>query len=155
MLEWIKSHDTALWWLGALSAATFVGTLVAVPILVVRIPTDYFLPRRRRPRRRDSRHPRPYLAATIAKNLVGFVLVLAGVAMLVLPGQGVITILIGIMLMNFPGKVRLEKWIVRRRAVLRAINWMRSKADHPALRLGEQPPKKVASRSDQTTERTT
>ena len=58
---------------------------------------------------------------------------LAGIAMLALPGQGILTILVGITLLNFPGKRRLELRIVRQRRVLRAINWMRAKAKRPPL----------------------
>ena len=56
-----------------------------------------------------------------------------GLAMLVLPGQGVITILVGITLLNFPGKRRLELRIVRQRPVLLAINWIRARANRPPL----------------------
>jgi len=57
----------------------------------------------------------------------------AGIIMLVLPGQGIFTILIGIMLLNFPGKYRLERWIVARRPVLRSINWLRRRAGRAPL----------------------
>ncbi|MBW1715176.1 MAG: hypothetical protein JRJ77_05010, partial [Deltaproteobacteria bacterium] len=67
------------------------------------------------------------------KNFLGILFVLLGLAMLVLPGQGVITILIGIMMLNFPGKFALERRIVRQPSVLRVINWMRAKANKPAL----------------------
>jgi drug/metabolite transporter (DMT)-like permease len=72
------------------------------------------------------------------KNLLGIIFILAGVAMLILPGQGILTILLGIMLMNFPGKHTLERRIVQQPAVLRAINWMRTKANHPELKLPNQ-----------------
>ena len=57
----------------------------------------------------------------------------AGIAMLLLPGQGVLTILIGIMLLDFPGKRSLEFWIIRQRGVLKAANWIRRKSNHPPL----------------------
>jgi hypothetical protein len=75
------------------------------------------------------------LTGIVVKNIFGIVFVLAGLAMLILPGQGIITILIGVMLLNFPGKLALEKRIVRQRNVLRAINWMRAKANKPALQV--------------------
>ena len=71
--------------------------------------------------------------ARIGKNALGVVFVLAGVAMILLPGQGVLTILLGIMLTEFPGKYRFERWLVRRRAVLGAINWLRERAGRPPL----------------------
>ena len=62
-------------------------------------------------------------------------MVLVGVAMLLLPGQGILTILIGLMLLDFPGKRGLERRLVQQPAVWRAINWMRAKAHQPALEL--------------------
>ena len=67
------------------------------------------------------------------KNLGGYALVGAGVAMLVLPGQGLLTILIGLGLIDFPGKREFERWIVCRRPVGRALNWMRRRAHRPPL----------------------
>jgi hypothetical protein len=55
--------------------------------------------------------------------------------MLLLPGQGILTILIGLMLLDFPGKRRLERRLVQQPSVWRAINWMRAKAHQPALEL--------------------
>jgi len=71
----------------------------------------------------------------VAKNAAGVVFVLAGLAMLVLPGQGILTILIGLTLVNFPGKRSLEKRIVRQEKVCFAINWMRSRAGRPPLKI--------------------
>jgi len=71
------------------------------------------------------------------KNLLGAIIVLAGIAMLVLPGQGIITILLGIFFMNFPGKYKLELWIIKRPAILKSINWIRAKANHSPLILSD------------------
>ncbi len=60
-------------------------------------------------------------------------LVLAGIAMLVLPGQGVLTIVVGLVLMNFPGKYRLERWMATRRPIWKSLNWLRRKARRPEL----------------------
>jgi Putative transmembrane protein (PGPGW) len=132
MWAWLHGHETLFWWLGALSVLMFVGTLVALPIVVVRLPADYF----RNDQYATHHHKRPTalrLLALLGKNLLGIVLVCIGVAMLVLPGQGILTILIGLMLMNFPGKRALEQRLVQQPAVLRAINWMRAKAHQPAM----------------------
>jgi hypothetical protein len=58
-----------------------------------------------------------------------------GLLMLVTPGQGVLTILVGVTLLDFPGKRALELWIVRQPAVLRVTNWMRAKAHREPLQL--------------------
>ncbi len=70
----------------------------------------------------------------IIKNVLGVGLLLAGILMLVLPGQGLFTMFVGIMMMNFPGKYKLERWIVARGPVLKSINWMRKRAGHEPLR---------------------
>ncbi|MGI9303339.1 MAG: PGPGW domain-containing protein [Gammaproteobacteria bacterium] len=132
--DWISANETAAWWFGAISMLTFVGTLVAIPLLVARIPSDYFV-RRKQHLKPDDGHPALRLIGLTVKNVAGAIFVLAGVAMLVLPGQGIITILIGLMLMNFPGKIALELWIIKQAPVLKAINWMRGKAGKPALEI--------------------
>jgi hypothetical protein len=59
------------------------------------------------------------------KNLLGLLLVVLGLIMLVTPGQGIVTLLIGLLLMNFPGKYHLERWLVLRPGVLKGLNWLR------------------------------
>ena len=73
-------------------------------------------------------------AALLAfRNVIGIVLILAGIAMLVLPGQGVLTILAGLVLLHFPRKHEVMRWIVSRRAVLASANWVRHRAGRPPL----------------------
>ena len=131
LFEWLRGYETVLWWLGALSVVSFFGTLIIIPLIMVRIPTDYFI--RRREPSGPIWHSVPNLPGVIAKNILGAIFILAGLAMLVLPGQGVATILLGIMLMNFPGKHALERKIIQQPPVLRTINWMRAKSNRPPL----------------------
>jgi len=63
----------------------------------------------------------------IFRNLAALVLLLAGVAMLLLPGQGLLTIVLGIFIADFPGKRNLERRLVANRKVFDAINWVRDK----------------------------
>ena len=137
LLDWTSSHEVALGWLSAISALMFVGSLIAVPWLVIRIPADYFVHPRHLVDRWRPRHPILRMAFLAAKNLGGMVLVLAGVAMLVLPGQGILTIVVGLMLLDFPGKFALERRMIRQRPVIRAINWVRVKAHRSPLELPE------------------
>ncbi len=134
MLEWIRIHETVFWWIGAFSMATFAGTMIVIPILVVRIPADYFKREKQKPDRLYNRqHSAIRLIGLILKNIIGIIFIIAGLAMLLLPGQGLITILIGIMMINCPGKLAMEQRIAQQPTVLRAINWMRAKANRPAL----------------------
>lgn len=135
MLEYFHQHKELLVWLGAFSALTFVGSLILIPILCVRMGEDYFMPHRDQDQTLAGRHPIIRWTGLILKNVVGVLLVVAGIAMLFLPGQGLLTIVIGIMMMNFPGKRRLELWMIRLPGVLRVINVLRAKAKHEPLQL--------------------
>jgi hypothetical protein len=134
MLDWITIDETTVWYLAAFSIVSFIATLVLVPFLVVRIPEDYFAEKKRH-RWEPWAHEHPLIrwSLLIAKNMLGYVFIILGIAMLVLPGQGILTILIGIMFINFPGKYRLERWAVTRPPVLRAINSLRRNAGRQPL----------------------
>ncbi|NND67574.1 MAG: hypothetical protein HKN19_08305 [Halioglobus sp.] len=114
-----------LLWASGLSLLLLVATLVAVPVVVTRLPADYFVRAHRRHWREESGHPALVLALAVIKNGVGLLLVVLGAIMLVTPGQGVLTLLAGLLLMNFPGKYRLERWLVLRPGVLSTLNWLR------------------------------
>lgn len=129
--DWMNDHQRLAQWLGLVSLAMFVGTLVFLPAAVAYLPADYFT--HRRPAWPTS--PLGW-AIVVAKNLLGVVFLLMGLAMLVLPGQGVLTMLIGIMLLNFPGKRGWELWLVRRKGLRSTIDWMRRKAGKPPLDYG-------------------
>ncbi len=71
-------------------------------------------------------------------------MVLAGIvlAMPLVPGQGILTILIGLSLLDFPGKRKMELKLIRLRAVRRGINWIRARAQQPPLDLPPREKKK-------------
>jgi hypothetical protein len=119
------------WWLGGFSIVTFFGSLLAVPLIVARLPEDYFIHQHRPADWFKS--PRVRIEWMIVKNALGIVFVVAGILMLVLPGQGILTIVLGLMLMDFPGKSRLINRVARRPHVLKSINWMRRKAGKPPM----------------------
>ncbi|MBA3753286.1 MAG: hypothetical protein H0X01_03945 [Nitrospira sp.] len=114
------------------SVLMFVGTLVAIPIILMRLPADYFDIRIPRPWM-ENHHPILRVIGHLVKNLVGAIFLVAGFLMLFLPGQGVLTMLIGLSLIEFPGKRRLEAKIVGQSTVLSTINAMRAKFDKPPL----------------------
>lgn len=134
MPDFVTDNKALFGWLAAFSLVAFVATLVAVPFFVVRMPEDYFLERRRPPAPWWERHPAVRVAVLILKNVLGWVFVIAGMAMLVLPGQGLLVMLIGIVLCDFPGKYRLERWLAGRRPLMNALNWIRQRADRPPLK---------------------
>ncbi len=126
-------NDAFAFWVVVTAAIMFVATLVLVPMILIRLPSDYFN-RPNRDRNIAMRgHPALRMVFVVAKNLFGALFVLLGIAMLVLPGQGILTIVVGLMLLDFPGKYAVELWILRRDSVRRAINWIREKAGRPPL----------------------
>ena len=112
---------------------SFVATTALTVWFVVRLPADYFVQNSQRisqNRASISHWPRFVLRNLLAVALVGLgiILSLPGV-----PGQGVLTILLGIMLSDFPGKERLERKIVSYPKVLQALNRLRERFGKPPL----------------------
>jgi hypothetical protein len=113
---------------------TFAISLLIVSFTMVRIPPDYF----HKDYRRDlwsDKHPAVRLLGVFAKNVLGLLLVALGIVMSIpgVPGQGILTILLGIMLLDFPGKRDLEHKLVSRPRVFKAINKLRHKFGKAAL----------------------
>jgi len=130
------ASPATLEFLFALSIVSFVGSLIAIPWILVRLPQDYFCEHHPRTWMKDH-HPILRLIALGVKNVIGWLLLLGGIAMLVLPGQGLLTILIGVSLMDFPGKRAIERKLVSRPMVLQAINHIRQRFDRPPLLIDE------------------
>ena len=130
MLQWFQAHaGFVLGGLGVLSIATFCISLSAVPYIIARLPTDYFLTIHSSfpPRTRWSR------LRGVARNIVGFGIILIGLLMLVLPGQGMLAILIGACLLDIPGIRRLKTRLLRRSRVQAGIDWIRIKCGKPRM----------------------
>jgi hypothetical protein len=125
------------WWWGlVVSAVLFAGSMVLVTVIVIGWPVDHF----RRAGRRAfwaHRHPVVRIAGLILKNLAGIILFALGVVMALpgVPGQGLLTALIGLTLVNFPGKARIERRLIARPTVFRTVNRLRARFHHPPLEL--------------------
>ena len=124
--------------LTALSIVFFVGSLIAIPFILVRLPTDFF--DTRVPRRwMEDHHPVLRVIGHLVKNVIGAIFLFAGFLMLFLPGQGILTMLIGITMLDFPGKRKLEAKMIGQPAVLGTINNMRQKFGKPPLTIAPDP----------------
>jgi hypothetical protein len=135
MIEWAKGHEMLILLMTIVSIATFIVTLIAVPWLIVRIPANYFSKKRRTTKLWADQHPVIRIILLTFKNITGYFLIAAGVIMLAIPGQGMLTILIGFIFIDLPGKYRFERWIITRPSVLRSINWLRRQARKSPLDL--------------------
>jgi hypothetical protein len=143
MPDWLRHYVPDTWsdrdiLIGgvAITVVTFVLSLIISFIVVIRIPHDYFVGDHP-PKMWGDRHPFIRLPAVLLKNLFGAFLVVLGLVMSVpgVPGQGILTILMGAMLLDFPGKRRCEKWLLRRRGVLKTINKWRTRRGRLPLQI--------------------
>ena len=132
--DFLAAHEAMLGWLGLLSLLMFFGSAVAIPWILVRLPADYFASSRPSPWRRGRRSPLLHLPLRLLKNLAGLALLLLGLLLLVLPGQGLLTILIGVALLDFPRKYELLAWLLGRPGIRDSANWLRRKYARPPLR---------------------
>lgn len=133
ILSWIEGRQAFLFWLAGLSGLLCLGSILMLPFLAALIPQDYFSePQRHRTTLRRM-HPLIYLALRLLKNLLGWLLVVAGIIMLVLPGQGLLTILMGLVLSDFPGKFALERRLAGNARIMATINWLRQHRGRPPL----------------------
>jgi hypothetical protein len=123
------STETLIW-LAALSVVLFIGTLIAIPFILVRLSADYFDLRVPRPWMQNH-HPVLRIVGHLVKNVIGTVFLFAGFLMLFLPGQGVLTMLIGVSMLDFPGKRKLEAKLISQPAVLSVVNSMRKRHGRP------------------------
>ncbi len=139
MLDWMNDYRSLLWSLGTASVVVFIASLIVIPALIVRVRPDYFAHAERPPRRWVRSRPAVRTLIVVSKNLLGIVVMVAGLAMLALPGPGLLTILVGFMLIDFPAKYRVEQWIVSRRMIHRPINWLRRRAHREALQIPRSP----------------
>jgi len=131
-IQFAESWISKEMWVGLImfSVIAFVGTLIAIPAILIRLPPDYFKNHHHKPWFANH-HPVIRTLGLLIKNIAGIIFLLAGIAMLFLPGQGLLTMLLGILFIDFPGKHRLEQKLIQHPQVLKAINAFREKSGKP------------------------
>jgi hypothetical protein len=138
-MEWFAELWASLTWGRILlGVGLFLGSLalsfVAIAVVMVKIPANYF----------SSHYKEDFLpnsswavrwSAVIIKNIFGVFLILLGILLSLpgVPGQGILTILLGLIMLDIPGKRPLEARIIKRPAVLSAINNLRARWSKPPL----------------------
>ena len=135
--EWLAQYWQSLTWSKILVGLTItvVSIIISYALIavgMVKIPADYFSSGYVRDIK-DEKHFSVRWIAFIVKNLVGLGLIVAGLIMIVTPGPGVPTILLGLIMMDIPGKRPLEAKLIQRPAVLAAINSLRARYKKPPL----------------------
>lgn len=132
---WLVDHAALTTVMLFVSVVVLVGSLWICHYVLITIPPDYFGKKHKPFEQWRTSKPALWWTVMIAKNLVGGLLIVAGLIMFVTPGQGILTLLLGVSLMDFPGKWALERKIIGQPAVLKLINRLRSRAQQPPLEL--------------------
>lgn len=122
-----------------LFVVTFVVSIVVIGFLLVRLPANFFLDSHNRDLWIDH-HPVVRWLGIILKNLLAIGLIVVGIVLCFFPGQGILTILIGLALLDFPGKRRLERAILRRPGIFDRVNRLRGRFGRPPLIVDEPHP---------------
>ena len=135
LLEIFEAYRSLIIWFGSISLFIFLFSLLTIKWLVALIPEDYFI--NKRVSKIRSINPLLWYVFLIIKNIIGYSLILGGVMMLVLPGQGIFTIIIGLMLSNYPGKYSIERRFIAIPSILKSINWLRRKSNKPPINLSK------------------
>ena len=131
---WSEGHRWVVWAVAAGSLGSLVLSGVLVTVILVQLPPDHYSRTRLAPAVIPNAGVVSLLTSGVVfvvRNVLGWIFVLAGIAMLVLPGQGLLSIIAGLVLIDFPGKRRFERRLLASHVVRDAMNWLRRRAGKP------------------------
>ena len=131
MLSYFHQYEPLLKWLGIISVITFVVSILLIPWLIGLLPQDYFIGKKESFHASRSLRLAFSFLFVLMRNVLGAVLLLAGIAMLFLPGQGILTMVLGLSMLDFPKKHLLIQNLTRRPAIRQGLNWIRAKTNRP------------------------
>jgi hypothetical protein len=139
LITWLKGNVPLVFEGIGIWIVSLVVTIWIARYYLISIPPDYFA----RPHQpfeawRDS-HPALRWTLLIAKNLFGAIFLIAGLVMLITPGPGWIALLLGLYLLDLPGKRAVERRILQRPAILNIVNRTRAHAGQPPLEFSVRP----------------
>jgi len=103
-----------------------IGSLLIAPIYLCRLPEDYLTSQYKRSNN---------IFHIIIRNILGIVLIIIGIVLLFMPGQGLLTMVMGLLLCDYPKKRAIESYILKLPKVYQAVNWVRNKAKKAPLKL--------------------
>lgn len=131
--QWFVDHAVLSGVMLAVSLVVLVGSMWICHRVLTTIPPDYFQHKHKPFEQWRTSRPVVWWSLMITKNLLGGLLILAGLIMFFTPGQGILTLLFGVALVDMPGKHRVMSKLVQRPSVLKVINGMRERANQPPL----------------------
>ena len=135
IITWSSTNNDLLFFLGSVSVFILILSAFIMVLIISFLPENYFKSENRNLifSVQNSRYPLLKLLVLITKNFLGILLLLSGILMLVLPGQGILTIITGLVFMDYPGKYKFERKLLRQKGVINSINWIRSRLSKPPL----------------------
>ena len=133
MTEWLASYSSILIGIGGLSILILIFSIIGLGWFISQIPEDYFIHEKRQADNWDKYSSDTRVIIIIVKNVIGIVMLISGLLLLILPGQGLLTMIIGLLLIDYPRKFQLEQKIISIPSVFRSLNWFRAKARKPNL----------------------
>ena len=137
IISWSSMNSDLLFLLGSLSIFILIISVFMMVLIISFLPEDYFKSENRNliSSVQNSRYPLLKLLVLNTKNFFGVLLLFSGILMLVLPGQGILTIITGLVFMDYPGKYKFERKLLRQKGVINSINWIRSRLSKPSLKV--------------------
>jgi len=127
LLNWLSEYRLFISLLAGVSILLIIVTVAATPWFLASLPSNYFLPKSLNTKLEVV----PGAMVLIFRNIVGFMLVILGFILMLTPGPGLVVLLVGISLAEFPGKHRLLTRIAIHPSVFKSLNWMRSRHGKP------------------------
>lgn len=124
-----------IWLISILSIVSFISSIIIIPLIIIKIPKDYFIISHKEYVEKRVKHPLLRILLHIIKNILGYIFIIFGIVMLFIPGQGVLTTILGVSLADFPYKKQLEYKLISKPRVLRVINKIRIRAAQEELLL--------------------
>lgn len=135
MIEFIKANWLLFFLtLSVIIIVTTLAMLASISMLLISLPSDYFTRKKRVSR---IKNPVLRLFLLFLKNVCGAILLIVGFIMLFAPGPGVLSLLVGVILCDFPGKRGVERKIIERPLVLSMINRIRARYNRPLIVLDD------------------
>lgn len=118
----LTEHANIITWIGIISSICFLATLAIIPWIICRLEADHFLHIYV-----HNKHPLGGVHLRLLRYLLGVILFIAGLLMLFLPGQGLLTMILGLSLLDFPGKQKAVDKLLHIPSIQKALNWIRTK----------------------------
>ena len=135
IVPWVESHIGYSLVLASISVLGILAGLIAMRFAIIYMPADYFVRSSDQKGRFSNHHPAIYWSFLFLKNLVGAGFLIVGLLMLITPGPGVLLLLLGLSLVNIPGKRRLEIRLLRFPTIHQKIDRLRCEHLRPPLQL--------------------